>query len=85
MPIDAFVAFGPRKRLSKRDRQPRCSRFFESNIQVLLSHERLTTTQVAERADVSVGTLYQYDPNEQSLLFAVLENHFNNVESHGNV
>jgi AcrR family transcriptional regulator len=53
----------------------------EATIQVLLSHgaERLTTTRVAERAGVSVGTLYQYYPNKQSLLFAVLENHFNAV------
>jgi hypothetical protein len=29
--------------------------------------DRLTTTRVAERADVSVGTLYQYHPNEQTI------------------
>jgi AcrR family transcriptional regulator len=53
----------------------------EATIQVLLSHgaERLTTTRVAERAGVSVGTLYQYYPNKRSLLFAVLENHLNDV------
>jgi AcrR family transcriptional regulator len=53
----------------------------EATIQVLLSHgaERLTTTRVAERAGVSVGTLYQYYPNKQSLLFAVLENYFDSV------
>ena len=53
----------------------------EATIQVLLSHgaERLTTTRVADRAGVSVGTLYQYYPNKQSLLFAVLEHHLNNV------
>ncbi|MEI9976983.1 MAG: TetR/AcrR family transcriptional regulator [Ignavibacteriota bacterium] len=28
---------------------------------------------------VSVGTLYQYYPNKQSLLFAVLENHLDKV------
>ena len=39
----------------------------------------MTTTRVAERAGVSVGTLYQYYPNKQSLLFAVLENHLNQV------
>jgi AcrR family transcriptional regulator len=39
----------------------------------------LTTTRVAQRAGVSVGTLYQYYPNKQSLLFAVLENHLTNV------
>ena len=49
----------------------------EATIQVLLSQgaDRLTTTRVAERAGVSVGTLYQYYPNKHALLFAVLEGH----------
>ena len=47
----------------------------EGNIQVLLSvgYRKLTTTRVAERAGVSVGTLYQYFPNRQALIRAVLE------------
>jgi AcrR family transcriptional regulator len=55
----------------------------EATIQVLLSHgtDRLTTTRVAERAGVSVGTLYQYYPNKQSLLFAVLQDHLDKVAS----
>jgi len=55
----------------------------EATIQVLLSlgAERLTTTRVAERAGVSVGTLYQYYPNKQSLLFALLEKNLNQVAS----
>lgn len=50
---------------------------FQACIQVLLSdgHQRLTTTRVAERAGVSVGTLYQYYPHKQALLYAVLERH----------
>ena len=54
---------------------------FEAAIQVLLRDgiERLTTTRVAERAGVSVGTLYQYFPNKQSLLYAVLELHLTQV------
>ena len=50
---------------------------FQATIQVLLSDGpiRLNTTRVARRAGVSVGTLYQYFPNKQALLFAVLERH----------
>src|SRR5258708_23470556 len=53
----------------------------EATIQVLLSvgPDRLTTTRVAERAGVSVGTLYQYFPNKQSLLFFVLQQHLSRV------
>ena len=53
----------------------------DATIQVLLKagQERLTTVRVAERAGVSVGTLYQYFPNKQSLLFAVLEQHMDRV------
>ena len=49
----------------------------DATIQVLLKggEDRLTTVHVAARAGVSVGTLYQYFPNKQSLLFAVLERH----------
>lgn len=55
----------------------------EATIQVLLNDgpDRLTTTRVAERAGVSVGTLYQYYPNKQSLLFSVLESHLDKVSS----
>jgi len=50
---------------------------FEGTIQVLLADgsTRLNTTRVAQRAGVSVGTLYQYFPNKQAVLFAVLERH----------
>lgn len=46
---------------------------FEATIQVLLRDgmNTLTTTRVAERAGVSVGTMYQYFPNKQALVYAV--------------
>lgn len=47
----------------------------EATIQVLVAigPHRLTTTRVAERAGVSVGTMYQYFPHKQALLYAVTE------------
>ncbi len=50
---------------------------YDATIQVLLKsgQDRLTTVHVAERAGVSVGTLYQYFPNKQALLLALLERH----------
>ena len=54
---------------------------FEATIQVLLAvgPGRLTTTRVAERAGVSVGTMYQYFPHKQALLYAVLQQHLEMV------
>lgn len=47
----------------------------QATIQVLLTDGvgRLTTTRVAERAGVSVGTMYQYYPHKQALLFGIVE------------
>jgi AcrR family transcriptional regulator len=53
----------------------------EATVQVLLDlgKERLTTTRVASRAGVSVGTLYQYFPNKSALLQAALKRHMDGV------
>jgi AcrR family transcriptional regulator len=81
MPAEGLFAFEPRKTPVQARSTVTVEAISEATIQVLLRHgaERLTTTRVAERAGVSVGTLYQYYPNKQSLLFAVLEHHINNV------
>ncbi len=57
------------------------SAILEATIQVLLDvgKDRLTTTRVAARAGVSVGTLYQYFPNKSALLQAVLKRHFSEI------
>ena len=49
----------------------------EATLQVLTQQGlvRCTTTRVAERAGMSVGSLYQYYPNRDGLLAAILEKH----------
>jgi len=53
----------------------------EAAVQVLLNvgKDGLTTTKVALRAGVSVGTLYQYFPNKRALLQAALRRHLAEV------
>jgi AcrR family transcriptional regulator len=59
----------------KRPRQARSTHLvaaiLEAATRVLAHHgaQRFTTARVAEEAGVSVGSLYQYFPNKQSILF----------------
>ena len=81
MPAATLTAFEPRKTPVQARSTVTVEAISEAAIQVLLTHgaDRLTTTRVAERAGVSVGTLYQYYPNKRSLLFAVFEDHLDKV------
>ena len=81
MPAGALTAFEPRKTPVQTRATVTVEAICEATIQVLLTHgaDRLTTTRVAQRAGVSVGTLYQYYPNKRSLLFAVFEDHMDKV------
>jgi AcrR family transcriptional regulator len=53
----------------------------KATVQVLLKvgKEKLTTTRVAARAGVSVGTLYQYFPNKSALLRAAMRLHMEEI------
>ena len=67
-------ALKPRKTPVQARSEATVDAIFKATIQVLLSdgERRLTTTRVAERAGVSVGTMYQYFPHKQALLYAVV-------------
>jgi AcrR family transcriptional regulator len=71
----------PRKRPVQARSETTVSALFEASIQVLLAvgYRKLTTTRVAARAGVSVGTLYQYFPNRQALIASVIERHLEDV------
>ena len=81
MPASAQTVFQPRKTPVQARSAASVDAMLEATLQVLLQvgKERLTTTRVAERAGVSVGTLYQYFPNKSSLLQATLRCHFDDV------
>ncbi len=83
MSLASPVVLHPRKSPVQSRSAASVDAILEATTQVLLSagKERLTTTRVAERAGVSIGTLYQYFPNKSALLQAALRRHFDAVAS----
>ncbi len=77
------VVLAPRKSPVQARSAASVEAILEATIQVLLhaGKDRLTTTRVASRAGVSVGTLYQYFPNKSALLQAALRRHLDGVAS----
>ncbi len=71
------TSLNPRKKPKQRRSRITIDSIFEATIQVLLANglDRITTIQIAERAGVSIGTLYQYFPNKNALLAAVVKRH----------
>jgi AcrR family transcriptional regulator len=68
----------------RRRKEPRQSRgrttvdiILKATARVLLEdgYDAFTTKRVAQVAGVSIGSLYQYFPNKQALLVALVENH----------
>lgn len=81
MPVVPAASLQPRKSPRQARSTATVTAIHEATIQVLLSDGlgRLTTTRVAQRAGVSVGTMYQYFPHKQALLYAVLDQYLDEV------
>jgi AcrR family transcriptional regulator len=81
LPLRPVLLLEPRKSPVQARSAASVDAILEATIQVLLGvgKERLTTTRVASRAGVSVGTLYQYFPKKSALLQAVLKRHLEQV------
>ena len=71
----------PRKQPQQRRANTTVDAILEAGIQVLLSNdfEKTSTTKIAERAGVSVGSLYQYFPDKRALLSAIVRRHISDV------
>lgn len=83
MPSATKATLQPRKQPAQRRSSETVEAILQATIQVLVAvgKERLTTTRVAHRAGVSVGTLYQYFPNKSALLQATLRRHIQGVQT----
>jgi AcrR family transcriptional regulator len=81
LPYRSAVLLEPRKSPIQARSTASVDAILKATVQVLLrvGKERLTTTRVAARAGVSVGTLYQYFPNKSALLQAALKLHLEQV------
>ena len=75
------VILKPRKQPVQARSAASVDAILEATLQVLVQvgKEKLTTTRVAARAGVSVGTLYQYFPNKSALLQGALKRHLDEV------
>jgi AcrR family transcriptional regulator len=73
----------PRKRPRQDRSRVTVDLILEATARVLLKHgfDGLTTNAVAEAAGVSIGSLYQYFPNKEALVAALIERHIEEMNA----
>jgi AcrR family transcriptional regulator len=71
----------PRKRPRQERSQVTVQAILTASAHILTEsgYDHFTTNKVAERAGVSIGSLYQYFPNKESLLLALAEHHAHEI------
>jgi AcrR family transcriptional regulator len=78
----------PIKRSTKPRKQPQQDRskvtveaILEATTHILTEegYDKANTNRIAERAGISIGSLYQYFPNKESLMAALIEQHSNEM------
>jgi AcrR family transcriptional regulator len=71
------LRLAPRKAAKQERAQLTVEAILEAAAQVFESHgyARATTNRIAERAGISIGSLYQYFPNKDAILVALAQQH----------
>lgn len=71
----------PRKRPQQDRSRVTVDAILEATTHILTEegYENANTNRIAERAGVSIGSLYQYFPNKESLMAALAEQHSNEI------
>src|ERR1700704_3271428 len=73
----------PRKRPRQHRSKATVDAILEATARVLIKHgfDGLTTNAAAAAAGVSIGSLYQYFPNKEALVAALLEQHIGQMNA----
>jgi AcrR family transcriptional regulator len=80
------AADDPHTGLRRRPRQGRAQATFDAVLEAAAEliaqrgYARTTTNTIAERAGISIGSLYQYFPNKTAILVSLLERHIYDVQ-----